>query len=342
MPLAHVVTGDGPAVLLLHSTATDRRQWDPQVPALVAAGRRVVRCDLRGYGESPVPIGVAWDDADDVAALLDALGVDRTAVIASSGGGRVAIEFAARHPDRVTALALLCTAVRGHEPSAALREFGAREDALLEAGDVAGATDLNVELWLGPEATDAERAKLRLMQRNAFDVQLAADRAEAEAAAAGRATAEPATAEPATTEPATTEPGNAGPGTTEPGTTAAGPGTTAAGPGTTAAGPGTTQPAPADPDLHAAPTPGEPAEADLAAITAPVLLFSGAHDLPDFREIAVRLAAELPNARHVELPWAGHLPNMERPDLLNPLLLDFLAETDTEAEAEADRAAGKS
>ncbi|MFC8447773.1 alpha/beta fold hydrolase [Kitasatospora sp. NPDC057223] len=173
MIISHDVTGTGPAVVLLHSTVCDRRMWDPQLPALAAAGHRVVRCDLRGFGRTPVPDG-PYNNAEDVLDLLDHLGVGQAALIASSGGGRVALEIAARRPERLTALALLCTALAGHQPSSGLSAFGDREDALLEAGDVAGATDLNVAAWLGPEADDATREKVREMQRNAFDVQLAA------------------------------------------------------------------------------------------------------------------------------------------------------------------------
>ncbi|MFD3327361.1 alpha/beta fold hydrolase [Streptomyces sp. NPDC058701] len=173
MTLAHDVAGSGPTVVLLHSTVCDRRMWDPQIPALVDAGHRVVRCDLRGFGQSPVPAG-PYDDARDVTDLLDLLGVERAALVAASGGGRVALEIAARRPRGVTSLALLCTALAGHEPGAELRAFGAREDALIEAGDVAGATALNVDTWLGPEADGATREKVRRMQGHAFAVQLAA------------------------------------------------------------------------------------------------------------------------------------------------------------------------
>lgn len=172
MTLAHDVTGDGAPVLLLHSTAADRRMWDEQVPALAAAGRLVIRCDLRGYGDTPAPTE-PWNDAGDVAAVLDQLGIGTTAVVGASGGGRVALELAARWPARVTALTLLCTAVAEFEPGAGLRAFGAEEDALLEAGDVEAATELNVRTWLGPEATGPARERLRTMQRHAFEVQLA-------------------------------------------------------------------------------------------------------------------------------------------------------------------------
>lgn len=167
------MAGDGPALLLLHSTVCDRRMWDPQLPALAAAGFRAVRCDLRGYGDSPVP-AEPYSDAEDVAELLDTLGIDRVALVAASGGGRVALEVAARWPSRVSALALLCTAMAGHEPSAELRAFGEREDALLEAGDADAATELNVRTWLTPDATDETREAVHVMQRHAFMVQLAA------------------------------------------------------------------------------------------------------------------------------------------------------------------------
>ncbi|MFG3052078.1 alpha/beta fold hydrolase [Kitasatospora sp. NPDC048239] len=173
MTLAYDATGDGPALVLLHSGVCDRRMWDPQWSALADAGYRVVRCDFRGFGETPLP-DRRHNDAEDVLDLMDALGIDRAALVGSSFGGRVALEIAARHPDRVSAMALLCAGLPGHEPTDVLRAFGEREDALLEAGDVAGAVELNVDTWLGPDAQEAVRDELRGMQRHAFDVQLAA------------------------------------------------------------------------------------------------------------------------------------------------------------------------
>jgi pimeloyl-ACP methyl ester carboxylesterase len=247
MTLSHDVAGEGPVVVLLHSTACDRRMWDPQLPVLIDAGHRVVRCDLRGFGDTPVPDG-PYDDAQDVVDLLDALGIARWALIGASGGGKVALAVASRWPGRVNRLALLCTALAGHQPGAELRAFGEREDALLEAGDIAAAVELNVGTWLGPDADEATREKVRRMQRRAFEVQLAATEDFAPIRV----------------------------------------------------------------------------ETDLAAVTAPSLLISGAHDLEDFRQIAVWLAGQLPQARHLELPWAGHLPSLERPDAINPILVDFL------------------
>jgi pimeloyl-ACP methyl ester carboxylesterase len=175
--LSHDDSGSGPPVLLLHSGVTDRRMWDPIVPAL-SHSFRVIRPDLRGFGDSAQP-GEEYADADDLDALLDHLGVDSAAVVGSSYGGRVAMELATAHPGRVSSLVLLCPAYRGLDPSgadaAALEAFGDEEGRLLEAGDVDAAVALNVQTWLGPEAGAEVRERVAQMQRRAFEVQLAAD-----------------------------------------------------------------------------------------------------------------------------------------------------------------------
>lgn len=160
--LSYDVAGTGSALVLLHSTVCDRRMWDPQWPVLVDAGYRVVRCDFRGYGETPVPQG-PHDDAADVLDLAGALGVGPVAVVGASYGGTVALEIAARWPQQVTALALLCAGMPGHEPTDALRGLWQREEELIEAGDIAGAVELNVATWLGPQASQATRERVRLM-----------------------------------------------------------------------------------------------------------------------------------------------------------------------------------
>ena len=173
MLLSHDDEGAGPAVVLLHAGVADRRMWDPVTPAL-AHSFRVIRPDLRGFGQTPQPPG-PYADADDVDALLAELAVTDAAVVGSSFGGRVAMELTTLHPARVSSLVLLCPAYRGLEPTERLKAFGAEEDRLLEAGDVDGAVTLNVDTFLGPAGDGAARDLLRLMQRHAFDVQIAAD-----------------------------------------------------------------------------------------------------------------------------------------------------------------------
>src|SRR3954468_4338571 len=172
MLLHHTVTGDGPPVLLLHSTASDSRQWDPQRAAL-AADHTVVTPDLRGFGRSLFP-PEPYADAEDVLRVLDHLGITTTALVGASGGGRVALQLASAVPERVSALVLLCAAAPGVERTPQLRAFAEREEELLEAGDVEAATEVNVRTWLGPDADEHARELLRTTQRQAFAVQLAA------------------------------------------------------------------------------------------------------------------------------------------------------------------------
>ncbi|MEY9849673.1 3-oxoadipate enol-lactonase [Streptacidiphilus sp. BW17] len=162
--------GDALPLVLLHAGVGDSRMWDPQWAALVRTGRRVVRCDFRGFGTTP-PADGPYREADDVLALMDGLGIERAVLVGSSNGGRVAQDVALDRPDRVGGLALFCAPVPGQQWQPELLAFGEREDALLDAGDLDAATELNVVTWLGPEADDAAKASLRTMQRRAFEVQ---------------------------------------------------------------------------------------------------------------------------------------------------------------------------
>jgi 3-oxoadipate enol-lactonase len=174
--LAYDLAGAGPDVILLHSGVCDRRMWDPQWQTLQDAGYRVIRCDFRGFGETPAPTE-PFNAAEDVLDLLDALNISTAAVVGSSYGGRVAQEIAAHRPDRVSSLILLCSAMRLHPPTDAIRAFSDREDELLEAGDVEGAVALNVQTFLGPLASAETRDAVTAMQRLAFQIQLAGDAA---------------------------------------------------------------------------------------------------------------------------------------------------------------------
>nr|WSX50166.1 alpha/beta hydrolase [Streptomyces sp. NBC_00974] len=165
MILSHDVDGPAgaPAVVLLHSSVCDRRMWEPQWRPLLDAGFRVVRPDFRTCGDSPAA-EAPYSDEGDVRELLDHLGIRRAAFVGSSYGGRVALTLAALHPDRVSALALLCPVRPGHVPGPEQRAFGAAEDALLDAGDLMGAAELNARQWLGPDAPAEARDLVRDMQ----------------------------------------------------------------------------------------------------------------------------------------------------------------------------------
>ena len=171
--LSHRDEGTGPAVVLLHSGVTDASAWDRQAEAL-ARSYRVIRPDLRGFGETPLP-HEPFTNVGDVLDLLDHLGVTACHVVGSSMGGQVALELAVSRPDQVASLILLCPAFAGVDATPEVQAFGAQESALLEAGTLDEAVELNIETWLGPHASADARDLVRRTQRHAFEVQLAAD-----------------------------------------------------------------------------------------------------------------------------------------------------------------------
>jgi 3-oxoadipate enol-lactonase len=171
MILSHDTAGSGSAVLLLHAGVADSRMWEPQWAPL-AKGHRVIRCDMRGYGDTPLT-SEPFDNASDVKELLESLGERPVTIVGASSGGNVALQVASAWPDLVSHLILLNPAF-ALPATRSLQRFDRREDALLEAGDIAGATELNVATWLGPDADDDARDALRTMQHHAFQVQLGA------------------------------------------------------------------------------------------------------------------------------------------------------------------------
>lgn len=144
-----LVTGreSGPVVVLSNSLGSTHRMWDAQIGALEDRFR-LVRYDTRGHGGSPVPTGpYTIDDlADDVIVLLDRLGIERAHLVGLSLGGMTAMRVAARNPERVGRLAVLCTAAY-LPPATAWQERAATVRAQ-GAGVVATAV---VERWFTPE-----------------------------------------------------------------------------------------------------------------------------------------------------------------------------------------------
>lgn len=127
-----------PVVAFANSIGTTIEMWDAQAQAL--AGRyRVLRYDARGHARSPVVDQPATIEtlADDLAGLLDALGIDRAHVVGLSLGGMTAQAFAATRPDRVHGLVLMATSAylpQGWTERAALvleKGMGAIVDAVM-------------------------------------------------------------------------------------------------------------------------------------------------------------------------------------------------------------------
>lgn len=94
-------SGQGVPVVLLHGHSLDRRMWRGQI-AMLEKHHRVIRYDLRGYGRSSMPVeGQDFSHAQDLRALLDALGIDKAHIVGLSLGGFIAADFLALYPQRV-------------------------------------------------------------------------------------------------------------------------------------------------------------------------------------------------------------------------------------------------
>lgn len=107
------VEGKGPWVVMSHSLACDLTMWDQQA-ALLARHHRVLRFDTRGHGGSDAPAGAYTLDllAEDLHALLEALGIERPHFVGLSMGGMIGMRFAIAHPGRLRSLVLCDTTSR--------------------------------------------------------------------------------------------------------------------------------------------------------------------------------------------------------------------------------------
>jgi 3-oxoadipate enol-lactonase len=139
--------GSGPAMLLCHALGADRTMWDRQAEEF-ALGRRIVRYDHRGHGQSDSPPGpyTIADLGGDVITLADVLGLDVFDFCGISMGGMVGMWLAASHPDRVRSLVLANTA-----PRIGTGEYWNERIARIEAGGIDSIGDVIVERFFSPE-----------------------------------------------------------------------------------------------------------------------------------------------------------------------------------------------
>jgi pimeloyl-ACP methyl ester carboxylesterase len=137
--------GEGPAVLFVHGGLGDHRLFEPQARAL-ADEFRCIRYDLRFWGWSQA-LGEEFSSIDDAVAVLDSLGVERSALVGLSLGGTLALDVALAHPHRVWAVVNVAGGVSGLSVSPYTLEEDAAFDAALERGDVDAAMDIDFAIW---------------------------------------------------------------------------------------------------------------------------------------------------------------------------------------------------
>lgn len=110
-PVEYAVRGEGPPVLVVHGAGGGFDQGLDLAEPLARSGFRVVAMSRFGYLRTPLPADASAEaQADAHAALLDAVGVPRAAVVGASAGAPSAMQLAIRHPERVSALILVVPA----------------------------------------------------------------------------------------------------------------------------------------------------------------------------------------------------------------------------------------
>ncbi|HZY40564.1 MAG TPA: alpha/beta fold hydrolase [Anaerolineae bacterium] len=166
------VAGQGRPLVLIHGGLVNSGLWDKQF-YVFAEQHRVIRYDVRGYGQSDAPTSPFSHHAD-VRALLDSLGVERATVLGLSMGGAIAIDFALAYPERTLALIPVAAAISGYRPPESIRSLWSPINEAYERGDKALALELSLQVWTdGPQRTpdqvdQAVREHIRAMTAHEF------------------------------------------------------------------------------------------------------------------------------------------------------------------------------
>lgn len=155
--LYYQVAGEGYPLVLMHGGIMDSTMWDDQFETF-AQHYRVIRYDLRGFGQSDLPGTEPFSMRGDLRALLEFLGVEKANVLAISMAGSIAIDFALDYPHMVNALVLVAPGVNGFDYDAIESEnekaMFQEIEAAFASGDLERAVELEIRAWVdGPNRT---------------------------------------------------------------------------------------------------------------------------------------------------------------------------------------------
>jgi 3-oxoadipate enol-lactonase len=172
--IAYDEAGSGHPLLLVHAGIANRHMWDPVWEAL-AARYRVIRPDLRGFGDSPVA-KESFTNWHDLARLLRHLDAVPAHVIGVSMGGGAALDLALAEPYKVERLVLSAPGLGGWEWSDQLRADWDAEESAWQRRYLDEVAWANVRTWIdgplrGREAAPELRQAVFDMYRPALDLQ---------------------------------------------------------------------------------------------------------------------------------------------------------------------------
>lgn len=133
--------GNGTPLVLVHGFAGSQHDWQPLISALPPA-LPLITYDLRGFGGSTGEPGLPFSHADDLLALLDALGIGQADICGMSLGGATALNFVLNHPGRARRLVLISPLMVGWSWSADWIDRWKTIGRAARSGNMAAARDL--------------------------------------------------------------------------------------------------------------------------------------------------------------------------------------------------------
>jgi 3-oxoadipate enol-lactonase len=170
--------GSGPPIVLVHAGIANHGAWDALVPQLTGVGYRAIRYDLRGWGRSTTE-AVPFSSRADLIAVLDALAIERAAVIGNSVGAIIALDTSLEYPERIVATIPIAAYVGGSEPPVTDEEKALFDEMerleSLDPPDVDAVVAFDVACWVDGPGQPAGRgpaevrASIALWDREAND-----------------------------------------------------------------------------------------------------------------------------------------------------------------------------
>ncbi len=159
---AYEVTGQGPNIALIHGLGLNRQMWQWLVPDL-ASEYRVLTYDILGHGESKNPDGkpVLKLYAKQLANLLDCCEMTPTAVVGFSLGGMIARRFALDFPNKLTVLAILCSA---HDRTQAERDAVLKRVIQARESGPSATVEGALERWFTPNYKAKNPTMMKLVR----------------------------------------------------------------------------------------------------------------------------------------------------------------------------------
>lgn len=159
------VAGQGQPLVLAHAGFLDSRMWDDQWEAL-AQHYRVIRFDLRGYGQSDsIDAPVAY--RRDLHHLLRHLEIPRAHLVGCSLSGEMVLDFALEYPEMVSALVVVSAVPGGFEMQGEPPRYLMEMIGAVQAGDLERASELQVRIWVDGSFREPEQVSPAVRQHAA-------------------------------------------------------------------------------------------------------------------------------------------------------------------------------